>query len=95
MFQARILPPPEVAMILDPAKPPPQPAPLKDTREARIVERVHNKQKRRAASIRPSLKPRPGSLAARNPPTDPQSVDAGVNEYLRLLTENHAGPQKR
>ena len=93
LFKKRLRPPPEVPMVLDPSRPPPKrPPPAEPAADGRTVERIPRPQKPRPGPIRPKLKPRPGSLAARNPPTDPAIIDSAVSAYLAKLTENDASP---
>ena len=93
LLMARILPPPEIPMILDPSRPPPpRVAPPKPEAEGRVIERIPAKRKARVAPIRPRQAPKAGSLAARNPPTDPAVIAAGVSAYLNNLTNYEASP---
>ena len=68
------------------------PPPAEPAAEGPTVERIPRPQKPRPGPIRPTLKPRPGSLAARNPPTDPAVIDSAVSDYLAKLTKNDASP---
>jgi type IV secretion system protein VirD4 len=93
LLKSRILPPPEVPMILDPSRPPPKRLlPPEPESDGRIVERIPARPKPRPGPIRPRQKPRPGSLAGRSPPTDPAVIDSAVSAYLAKLVENDSSP---
>ena len=93
LFKKRLRPPPEVPMILDPARPPPRRPPPPEPEDAgRTVERIPRPDTPRRGPIRPKLKSRPGSLAARAHPTDPAVIESAVSAYLAKLTENDASP---
>jgi len=93
LLKSRILPPPEVAMILDPSRPPPKrPLPPEPESDSRTVERIPARPKPRPGPIRPRQKLRQGSLADRNPPTDPVVIESAVSAYLAKLVENDSSP---
>lgn len=93
LLKRRVLPPPEVPMILDPSRPPPpRQRPTTRDAEGRVVERIPPRRKARPGPIRPRQKPTSGSLAARNPPTDAAEIESAVSAYLDKLTQLDASP---
>ena len=92
LFKARVRPPPEVPMILDPSKPPaPKPRPVDPPGVRRVIERIEGRGKARRGPIRPKKKLPPSRLARMAPPTDAAAVDAGVAAYLAQMTASEAG----
>ena len=91
-FKARVRPPPEVPMILDPSKRPvPKPRPVDPPGVRRVIERIEGRSKARRGPIRPKKKLPPSRLAQMAPPTDAAAVDAGVAAYLAQMTASESG----
>ena len=92
LLKRRVLPPPEVPMIIDPTKPRERRPATEPDSAGRVIEHIPPSRTRRQGPIRPRQKPRPDSLAARNPPTDPAVIESAVSAYLAKLVENDASP---